>query len=74
MGIGRVERDRGLGREVTLRRRRDGVWESIRVQTDSGPVGAEGPMEIAKAFETKETVVSKKGAGHIAASGSNVRK
>ncbi len=33
-----------------------------------------GPKEIAKVFEMKGTVMSKRGIGHIAATGSNIKK
>ncbi len=47
-------------------------WERARAQTDSGAIDAVGPAEITRAFEMKETVMSKRGVGCIAASGSSV--
>jgi hypothetical protein len=47
-------------------------WEKIRVQIDSGAIDTVGPKEIARAFEMKETAMSKKGIGFIAANGSNI--
>ncbi len=41
-----------------------------RVQIDSGAVHAADPMETARAFELKETTMSKRGVGFVAASGS----
>ena len=48
-------------------------WERIRVQVDSGAIDTVGPKEVAKAFEMKETVMSKKGVGFIAANGSGIK-
>jgi hypothetical protein len=48
-------------------------WEKIRVQIDSGAVDTVGPKEVAKAFKMKETVMSKKGIGFVAANGSSIR-
>ncbi len=45
-------------------------WERIRVQIDSG---AMGPKEPAKAFEMKDTIMSKRGIGFVAASGSGIK-
>ena len=47
-------------------------WESVRVQIDSGAIDTVGPKEIAKAFGMKETVLSKRGIGHVAARGSSI--
>ncbi len=35
-------------------------WERVRVQIDVEAIDAVGPQEIAKAFEMKETVMSKR--------------
>ena len=48
-------------------------WEKIAVQIDSGAVDTVGPKEIAGAFDTKETVMSKKGIGFVAANGSSIK-
>ncbi len=48
-------------------------WERIRVQIDSGAIDSEGPKEIAKAFEMKETVMSRRGIGFVAANGSGIK-
>ncbi len=47
-------------------------WERVRVQIDSGANDAVGPKEVARAFELKETVMSKRGVGSVAASGSSI--
>ncbi len=47
-------------------------WERVRVQIDSGAIDAVGPKEIAKAFEMKETEMSKRGKGYVAANGSSI--
>ena len=48
-------------------------WERIAVQIDSGAVDTVGPKEIAGAFDMKETVMSKKGIGFVAANGSSIK-
>ncbi len=45
-------------------------WEGIRVQVELGAIDAEGPKDIAKALEMKDTIMSRKGVGFVAASGS----
>jgi hypothetical protein len=68
-----VERDfQGLKGEVNEIRPTP-VWEKIRVQIDSGAIDTVGPKEIARAFEMKETLMSKRGIGFIAANGSNIK-
>ncbi len=47
-------------------------WERARVQIDSGAIDAVGPKEIAKALEIKETEMSKRGTGYVAARGSSI--
>ncbi len=42
-------------------------WERIRGQVDSGAIDAVGPKDVARAFEMKKTLTSKKGVGHVAA-------
>ena len=49
-------------------------WEGIRVQIDSGAIDTVGPKEIAKAFEMKETIMSKRGIGFAAVNGSGATK
>ena len=46
--------------------------EREREQIDSGAIDAVGPKEIAKAFEMKETEMSKRGVGSVAASGISI--
>ncbi len=48
-------------------------WARIWVQLDSGAIDAVGSEDIAKSFEMKETLMSKKGSGYIAANGSNIK-
>jgi hypothetical protein len=48
-------------------------WQRVRVQIDSGAIDTVGPKEIAQAFKMKETVMSKKGVGHVAAKGSSIK-
>ena len=48
-------------------------WERVRVQIDSGAIDTVGPKGIARAFDMKETVMSKKGIGYVAANGSSIK-
>ncbi len=50
-------------------------WERIRFQIDLGATHthAVGPKEIAKAFEMKETIMSKRGIGFAAANGGGIK-
>ncbi len=48
-------------------------WERLRVQIDSGSIGTAGPKEIARASEMKETEMSKRGTGYVAANGSSIK-
>ena len=43
------------------------------MQIDSGAIDIVGPKDVAKAFEMKETAMSKKGIGYIAANGSGIK-
>ncbi len=47
-------------------------WEKVRVQVDTGAIDTVGPEEVAKAFATKEDVMSKKGLGYVAVNGSRI--
>ncbi len=47
-------------------------WQGVSVQIHSGAIDTVAPMEIAKAFETKEPEMSKRGIGYVAASGSSI--
>ena len=49
-------------------------WAIIRVQIDSGAIDTVGPKEIAKAFEMKETAMSKRGDGFVSANGTGIKK
>ncbi len=40
-------------------------WERVRVHVDSGATDTIGPKEIARAFEMKETQMSRKGIGYF---------
>ncbi len=44
----------------------------VAVPIDSGAVDTVGPKELAKASEMKETLISKRGIGDIAANGCNI--
>ena len=48
-------------------------WERVRVQIDSGAIDTVGPKEIAGAFKMRETEMSKKGIGYVAANGSGIK-
>ncbi len=48
-------------------------WERITVQNDSGAINTAVPREIAKTFEMKETDMSKRGVGFVAANGSGIK-
>ncbi len=48
-------------------------WEKIRVQTFSGAVDTVCPTEIARAFDVKETAMSRRGIGFVAANGSGAK-
>jgi hypothetical protein len=48
-------------------------WEKVRVQIDSGAIDTVGPRGVAKAFAMKETTMSKKGIGFVAANGSSIK-
>ena len=45
----------------------------MRVQIDCGAIDTVGPKEIARAFEMKETEMSKRGIGYVAANGSSIK-
>ncbi len=49
-------------------------WERGRVQIDTGAIDAVGPKEIVQAFEMKETIMSKKQIGYLAANGSSIKQ
>ncbi len=42
-------------------------WERLRVQIDTGAIDTVGPKEISKAFEVKETEMSRRGIGYVPA-------
>ena len=48
-------------------------WERVRVQIDSGAIDTVGPKEMARAFEMKETEMSRRGIGFVAANGSGIK-
>ncbi len=45
----------------------------MRVRIDSGAIDTVGPMEIGRTFEMKETEMSKRGVGFVAANGSSIK-
>ena len=48
-------------------------WEKVRIQIDSGAIDTVGPKSIAAAFKMRETEMSKKGIGFVAANGSSIK-
>ncbi len=48
-------------------------WERARVQIDSGAIDTVGPQEMARAFEMKETEMSRRGIRFLAANGSGIK-
>ncbi len=72
--INSVERDARINRGEVNEVRETPGWERIRVQADSGAIDAATPKEIAKAFEMKETIMSRRGIGFPAANGSGIKK
>ncbi len=49
-------------------------WDRIRVQLDSGAIDTVSPKEIAKGFEMKETIMTWRGVGFVAANGIGIDK
>ena len=47
-------------------------WEGIRVQVDSGAIDTVAPRSVGKAFNLRETVMSKNNVGFVAANGSKI--
>ncbi len=45
----------------------------MRLQVDAGAIDIVGPKEIAKAFEMRETEMSKTCIGYVAANGSSIK-
>ncbi len=62
---------KGLKGEVNEIRATPGR-ERVRTRIDSGAVDAVGPAEVAKAFNVRETAMSKRGVGHTAANWSSI--
>jgi hypothetical protein len=48
-------------------------WEKIRIQVDSRAIDTVGPMSMAGAFKMRETEMSRKGIGFVAANGSGIK-
>ena len=48
-------------------------WERVRIQIDSGAIDTVGPKEIAGAFKMRETEMSRRGIGFVAANGSGIK-
>ncbi len=48
-------------------------WERVRIQVDSGAIDTVGPKEIAGAFKMRETEMSRRGIGFVAANGSGIK-
>ncbi len=47
-------------------------WGRVRAQIDSGATDTVGPKEIAQASEMRETEMSKRGIGYVAANGISI--
>ncbi len=69
-----MERDARITREEVNEERETPGWQRVRVQIDSGAIDTAVPKEIAKAFEMKEAIVSKRGIWFVAACGSGIKK
>ena len=48
-------------------------WERVRIQVDSGAIDTVGPKDIAGAFKMRETEMSRRGIGFVAANGSGIK-
>ena len=71
--IGSVERViQKTKREVNEVRATPG-WERVRIQVDSGAIDTVGPKDIAGAFKMRETEMSRRGIGFVAANGSSIK-
>ncbi len=71
--IGSMEKDTRIDRGGINEARETLGWEMIRVQVDSAAVDAVGPKEVVRAFEMKETAMSRRGNGFVAASGRGIK-
>ncbi len=71
--IGSVERVAQKAKGEVNEPRATPGWERVRVQIDSGAINTVGPKEIARAFEMKETEMSRRGIGCVAATGSSIK-
>ncbi len=71
--INSVERDARANRGEVSEVSETSGWERIRVQINSVAIDRMGPKEIAKAFEMKETIISKRGIGFVAVNGSGIK-
>ena len=70
-GVGTIGSiDRGGG-ELEVNQIEHG-WERIRVQVDSGAIDTVAPKGVAKAFSIKETTMSRRGIGFVAANGTKI--
>ncbi len=72
--ISSVERVMRINREEINEVRETPGCERIRAQLDLGVIDTVCPQEIARAFEMKETAMSKRGIGLAAANGSGINK
>ena len=48
-------------------------WERVRIKFDSGAIDTVGPKSMAGAFKMRETEMSRKGIGFVAANGSSIQ-
>ncbi len=70
--INTAERGMRINRGEVREARGTPGWERLRVQIDSGAIDTVGPKEIARALEMKETAVSRRHFGIVAASGGGI--
>ncbi len=70
--INSAERDLRINRAEVHEVRETPGWERIRFQTGSGATDTVGPKEIARAFELKDTAMSKRGIAFVAANGRGI--
>ena len=71
--IGSVEKDTKDKRGEVNEVKATPGWEKVRIQVDSGAIDTVGPKSMAGAFRMRETEMSRKGIGFVAANGSEIK-
>ena len=71
--IGSIERNFQKAKGEVNEVRATPGWKRVRIQVDSGAIDTVGPKDIAGAFKMKETEMSRKGIGFVAANGSEIK-